>query len=163
MARTKIPTFYRTPVRKVILDSLEILERWDVLYFRLNVGDVTVMTYNGMSRKLRQAPKSAPNVVGVCPWDGRFLALEFVRYGFQPHETPLSYLREINASGGVGLWVTESRELENALELMKKGYRVEIDEKGFCVMTNEPQSKNSICPENGAATDTDSPSRAGTL
>lgn len=81
---------------------------------------------------------------------GSHMALEIKKECFDPRTVrgaererfrrQVAKLREVNAAGGVGLWVRDPGEFLEALRKVLAGWRVEIDAGGFCwlVSPDEP-------------------------
>lgn len=80
--------------------------------------------------------------------DGRALAVEVKREGFDPSrlrgakrahfERQIAELRRINASNGVAFWVSDAGDFLAAMMKILGGCRVEINDKGFPWITDEP-------------------------
>lgn len=81
--------------------------------------------------------------------DGRHLDLEIKREKFDPRkisgqqkehfEEQLAKLRRTNDQGGVGIWVRSGVDFLQAMQRILSGWRAEIDEDGFCWVTDEPR------------------------
>jgi hypothetical protein len=104
---------------------------------RRNVGGMT----NATGRYVRFGEAGDADHYAVIS-DGRHLDLEIKHEGFDPRKLrgdkkahfarQLSRLRKTNALGGVGLWVRDAGDFIDAMRKVLDGWRVEIDESGFC-------------------------------
>jgi hypothetical protein len=116
------------PEAEVLKTCLALLRAHGVFAWRNNVGAV-VAEYKGRKRCVRFGFAGASDILGVLP-GGRFLAVETKRRGEKPRPEQIEFLRLINQSGGVAVWVDDPRHLERVLPFILRGARVAVDDDG---------------------------------
>jgi hypothetical protein len=75
------------------------------------------------------------------PWKGAVLLIETKRGDFDPRKArgeergrflgQLQRLKDVNAGGGVGFWVNDSRQVAESMPKILEGWNVEFDDDGF--------------------------------
>lgn len=120
---------------EVLRDCMRLLEFRGIPFERQNTGGL--VPKDGC-RYVRFGTPGRSDLSGILP-DGRRLEIEVKRPGKRPTAAQYAWLRRINASGGAGIWVSDVRQLDAALDRLLAGCRVEIDEAGACWITDEPQ------------------------
>jgi hypothetical protein len=88
--------------------------------------------------------------------DKRRLELETKKASFDPTKISgkekerfalqLARMRVVNAQGNVAFWVRDSTHFVTAMQHILAGCRVEIDEDGFCFVTDEPEEPHGDQP-----------------
>jgi hypothetical protein len=83
------------------------------------------------------------------PGRGKRIEVEVKRPGFNPQklrggkrererwERQIARLRQTNAQGGYGFWVTDPAQVAHAMTRINEGWRVVIDGNGWPVVTDE--------------------------
>ena len=85
------------------------------MVWRQNQGGMTI-SGPGKSRFMRFCHQDGiSDIVGLLP-TGRFLAVECKQPGKKPTDHQAEFLREVNATGGLAVCVTNLRELATQLE-----------------------------------------------
>jgi hypothetical protein len=151
MSRTK-PLKPGLPESTVLEQVLEALALFGPAldFDRNNVGGM----YNAGGSYVRYGRKFDPDIRGQIrsgPWKGATLLLETKNGLFDPRKArgkererflgQLQRLKDVNAGGGVGLWVNDSSQVVESLPKILAGARVEFDEDGFpwVVSSDEPE------------------------
>ena len=96
---------------------------------RQNVGGSHFPNADGSTRYVAFGEAGDPDWTGVLPF-GRALGLEIKRPGERPRPEQLAKLRQLNAQGGVGLWVDDAAIFLRLFPRIIAGGWIEIDEDG---------------------------------
>jgi hypothetical protein len=146
--KTRLPQPTESDVLKAVLDTLRA---FGVDADRRNTG----VGENPRGQRVRFGRPGDSDVSGTIPgsWgaaSGRRLDVEVKRPSFDPRrvhgqarahfERQLDRLRELNRSGGFGLWIRDAGDLVRALNRIRQGWRVDIDADGWCWLTDEESS-----------------------
>jgi hypothetical protein len=146
--KTRLPVPTERDVLAAVLDTLRA---FGIDADRRNVGQVS----NAQGQRVRFGRPGDSDVSGTIPagWgpaSGRRIDIECKRPSFDPRKLSgearghfarqLDRLRELNRSGGFGLWIRDAGDLVRALNRIRQGWRVDIDEAGFCWLTDEEPS-----------------------
>jgi hypothetical protein len=136
-----IPGRTEKQVTAAVLDAAACL---GIKLERRNVGGMT-----GASGKYVAFGSSGDSdYYAIMPdGSGRMLAVEIKREGFDPRKArgkelarfrnQADKLRAVNAAGGVGLWTRDAGDFLHAMRAVLSGCRIEIDDDGFCWVTDE--------------------------
>jgi hypothetical protein len=108
-----------------MLGILDCLRVFGVEARRQNTG----AALNPRGQMVRFGEPGQADITGTLPW-GRRLEIEAKAPGKRPTAKQLDYLRRINESGGVGIWIDDPAELARILPKLIDGARVEIDGTG---------------------------------
>jgi hypothetical protein len=129
MARSPDPRRL-VPERQVLMACLAVLHARGVAAWRQNTGAVK-QTYKGRTRFTRYGVPGQADITGILP-DARRLEVEVKRFGKRPTAKQCEWLRKINGSGGVALWVDDAGHLDRVLPRLIAGAWIELDEAGDC-------------------------------
>jgi hypothetical protein len=148
MPTTRKPRAKKPPApleRDVQKSCIAVLKLRQIPHIRLNAGAAYRPGRNGKPQLIRYAPEGFPDLLGWLPagfgWAAaRVLGVEVKREGQRPKQEQLAVLRRILDDGGVGVWVTDSQQLERVLDGVKEGKRVELTSEGIPYLTDEPRN-----------------------
>jgi hypothetical protein len=114
-ARRKPETLSKPLERDILSACLKLLSTRGIPCFRNNTGAFALG--DGPSKRFfRAGTVGSSDILGVIPPSGRFLAIETKRPGEKPTAEQRAFLRAVQDAGGVGLVITDVRELAEALD-----------------------------------------------
>ena len=115
----------RTGEAAILRSCLEWLWAQGVVCWRNNTGGM-VKEYQGKTHFVRFGKKGSSDILGWLPADkfprhpGAFFACETKQPGQRPTPDQQRFLDQVNAGGGVGLWVQSVEELERDFAELRK-------------------------------------------
>lgn len=124
-----------TPIleRDVLRACLEALAIYGFDPQRRNVLAVEIEGANGRRRLVRNGQAGDADISATVPSGphrGRRVEIEVKRPRERPRPEQLAFLRRVNASGGIALWVDDAADLVRVLRRVLDGWHVEIDTDG---------------------------------
>ena len=121
-------------------EALKLWRAYGIVLRRTNTRVVTLPGKGGKLRPVFFGEAGDPDSAGCLP-DGRYCGCEYKREGWRPDRVygkalerwrrQLARLREINASGGVGLWLNQPEIVHSIAPKLLAGARVVIDDAGW--------------------------------
>ncbi len=130
---TKPPPITEADVTRACLAALAV---HGIKLDRRNVGGIRRINKDGSSQYIPCGVPGDSDFTGTLPGGKRF-DLEIKRPGKKPSKKQLARLRRVNELGGIGLWVDDAGNLARVLPRLLQGWRCEIDEDGYCWVTDE--------------------------
>lgn len=140
-AKPKVLATTRTEA-EVSAQVVEAAQALGIELKRRNVGAFT----NPAGRLVRCGEPGDSDWTADLP-GGRSLHLEIKKESFDPtkvrgnekarFDRQLAKLRKANECGAVGMWVRDSADFLHAMRRVLEGWKVEIDEQGYCWVTND--------------------------
>lgn len=129
----RLPIPLERDVQRAILAYLRAR---GVLCWRNNTAKVAIPAEGGKARRfLRAGLVGSADILGC--FGGRLLALEVKRPGERPTPVQVAFLRSVQEAGGIAFWADGLDVAARVLDAIEAGCRVEVDDRGGQVLTDE--------------------------
>jgi hypothetical protein len=121
--------------RDVLRSALAVLRALGFRPSRRNVGAVEAVSKSGRRRLVRFGEPGQADITATCPSGpnrGKRVEIEVKRPDERPRPEQVAFLRSVNESGGIALWIDDAGELARVLRRVLDGATIEVDDAGQC-------------------------------